>query len=126
MWFSWLKKTPVYQMHLNGNNIPVHAGQSLLQAALEHNINIQSGCKAGNCGLCKCRLIAGNVLPIPNADNAALDATEQHSGMILACQNTAQSNLWLEVAKTKRQKDKKTKTQRRPAAGLVKKQIKLI
>ncbi len=104
MWFSWLKKTPVYQMHLNGNNIPVRAGQSLLQAALEHNIDIQSGCKAGNCGLCKCRLIAGTVLPIPNADNAALDATEQHSGLILTCQNTAQSNLWLEVAETKRLK----------------------
>lgn len=104
MWFSWLKKTPVYQMHLNGNNIPVRQGQSLLQAALEHNIQIQSGCKVGNCGLCKCRLLAGSVQPLPDADNAALDATEQHSGLILACQNTAQSNLWLEVAETKRQK----------------------
>ncbi len=104
MWFSWLKKTPVYQMHLNGINIPVRQGQSLLQAALEHNVDIQSGCEVGNCGLCKCRLIAGNVQPLPNADNAALDATELHSSMILACQNTAQSNLWLEVAETKRQK----------------------
>ena len=104
MWFSWLKKTPVYQMHLNGNNIPVRQGQSLLQAALEHKIQIQSGCKVGNCGLCKCRLLAGTVQPLPDADNAALDATERHSGLILACQNTAQSNLWLEVAETKRQK----------------------
>lgn len=104
MLFSWLKKTPVYQMHLNGNNIPVRQGQSLLQAALEHKIQIQSGCKVGNCGLCKCRLLAGSVQPLPDADNAALDATEQHSGLILACQNTAQSNLWLEVAETKRQK----------------------
>ena len=91
-------------MHLNGNNIPVRQGQSLLQAALEHKIQIQSGCKVGNCGLCKCRLLAGSVQPLPDADNAALDATEQHSGLILACQNTAQSNLWLEVAETKRQK----------------------
>ncbi|MCT6700063.1 2Fe-2S iron-sulfur cluster-binding protein [Rheinheimera sp. 4Y26] len=107
MWFSWLKKTPVYQMQLNGNNIPVREGQSLLQAALEHNIHLQSGCKVGNCGLCKCRLLAGRVQPVPNADNAALDATERQSGLILACQNTAQSNLRLEVAETKRQKRNK-------------------
>jgi len=107
MWFSWLKKTPVYQMHLNGNSIPVRAGQSLLQAALEHQVHIPSGCKVGNCGLCKCRLLAGSVHPLPNADNTALNATEQHAGLILACQNTAQSNLWLEVAETKRQKRNK-------------------
>ena len=94
-------------MHLNGNSIPVRAGQSLLQAALEHNVTIQSGCQVGNCGLCKCRLLAGNVQPIPNADNSALNATEQHAGLILTCQNTAQSNLWLEVAETKRQKRNK-------------------
>ena len=104
MWFSFLKKTPLYQMHLNGNIIVVREGQSLLQAALEHNISIQSGCKVGNCGLCKCRLIAGTVLHVPNADHAALTATERNSGLILACQSTAQSNLWLEVVETKRQK----------------------
>jgi len=54
------------------------------------------GCKGGNCGLCKARLVSGEV-HYPNGRPVGLSEAEIGSGYILLCQARARSELELEL-----------------------------
>jgi ferredoxin-NADP reductase/mono/diheme cytochrome c family protein len=45
----------------SGKSCPVRPGQTLLQAAEEHGVEIRSACRQGQCGTCKTKLLAGKV-----------------------------------------------------------------
>jgi len=58
--------------------------QSVLEAAIEHDIDAPFACKAGVCSTCRCRLIEGEV---EMAANHALEDYEVEQGYILSCQS---------------------------------------
>jgi len=64
--------------------IRVAMGQTILEAALAQGVAYPHGCRSGNCGACKSRLIAGEVDLAPYSD-FALGAAERADGLILAC-----------------------------------------
>lgn len=64
--------------------VAVPAGRTILEAAMAAGAPYPHGCRSGNCGACKSRLISGDVTLAPYSDRA-LSADERAAGMILAC-----------------------------------------
>jgi CDP-4-dehydro-6-deoxyglucose reductase len=72
------------------------ADQPLLEAALDAALNLPHGCKGGNCGACKARLISGEI-DYPNGKPLGLSDAESADGLILLCQARARSDLRIET-----------------------------
>ncbi len=58
--------------------------QSLLEAALENDIDVPFSCKAGVCSTCRCRVVEGEVEMVANH---ALEDYEVEKGYVLSCQS---------------------------------------
>ena len=71
---------------INGESrsLTIAADTSLLEAALENNIDAPFACKSGICSTCKAKLIEGEVEMIANH---ALEDYEVEAGFILSCQS---------------------------------------
>jgi ferredoxin-NADP reductase/uncharacterized protein YcbX len=78
----------------SGKSSPVHAGQTVLDAAACVGIGIDRGCLAGICGRCKVRLLSGD---IKMEVDEALDASEKSNGFILACQAKPLGNVAIDA-----------------------------
>lgn len=96
MFKSWFAPSPSYRLQLAQQIIKISANQTVLQSALLHGVNIPHGCKAGGCGICKCRLISGEVEQIIE-NSAMLTATELNSGIFFACCSVAKTDLQVEI-----------------------------
>jgi len=66
--------------------IAVEMGQTILEAAIAHGVPYPHGCRSGNCGACKSRLLSGEVEMSPYSE-FALTRDEKASGLILACRS---------------------------------------
>lgn len=75
----------------------VEGHDSLLEAAMRSGIPLNYGCSAGNCGLCKARLVSGEVKKTRHHDFVIPEA-EARQGYILLCSNTAVSDVVIEAA----------------------------
>ncbi|MBM3613662.1 MAG: 2Fe-2S iron-sulfur cluster binding domain-containing protein [Alphaproteobacteria bacterium] len=64
--------------------IAVEPGETILDAALRSGLPFPFGCQSGNCGACKCALVAGGVALAPYSE-FALEEGERLQGMILGC-----------------------------------------
>ncbi|GGB54032.1 phenylacetic acid degradation protein [Roseibium aquae] len=60
-------------------------GQSVLEAAIEHNLDAPFSCKAGVCSTCRAKVLEGEV---EMAQNHALEDYEVRAGYVLTCQCT--------------------------------------
>ena len=67
----------------SGKSTPVTADQTVLEAAEALGVAINYDCRAGICGQCKVKRLAGHV--VMDAEDA-LDATDRANDMILSCQ----------------------------------------
>jgi len=74
----------------------VAPGQSLLDAALAAGWKLPHSCRGGNCGLCKSRLLRGDIA-YPNGPPLGLSDAEVDAGYVLLCQARTDSNLELEL-----------------------------
>jgi CDP-4-dehydro-6-deoxyglucose reductase/ferredoxin-NAD(P)+ reductase (naphthalene dioxygenase ferredoxin-specific) len=74
------------QITLEGHDqpVPVEAGDTILASLLRAGVPFPFSCQAGNCGTCKCELIAGDVLELDHSEHA-LAPEERAKGVILAC-----------------------------------------
>ena len=73
-------------MVLNGTShtLAVSADTSLLEAAIEADLDAPFACKAGVCSTCKCKILKGEVEMIANH---ALEDYEVEAGYVLSCQS---------------------------------------
>lgn len=69
-----------------GVDIPVAAGQTLLQAALDAGIAYPHNCRVGSCTTCKCRLLRGRIKALTDT-SYVLSTEDLRAGYILACQS---------------------------------------
>jgi len=74
----------------------VEGSDSLLDAALRAGLALNYGCSNGNCGLCKARVVSGQVKKIRPHDYVLSEA-EKADGMVLMCANTAVNDLVVEA-----------------------------
>ena len=72
-------------------SIDVSMGHTILESALNQEIDFPHGCKSGNCGACKSILHSGNVEMSPYSEYA-LTHEEKHRGLILACRSVPWSD----------------------------------
>lgn len=86
--------TPVVAFTISNRSAPLPAGTSVLEAAEHVGVAIDNSCRAGTCGQCKVRLRKGSVTM---AVQDALSPEEKASGIVLACQAQATTNLEVEA-----------------------------
>lgn len=80
----------------SGHEFFVEGSETLLQAALRAGLAPSYGCDNGHCGLCKARVVAGQVRPVRSSDYP-LSAGERAQGHVLLCAHTAVSDLEVEM-----------------------------
>lgn len=80
----------------SGHEFFVEGSETVLEAALRAGLAPSYGCGNGNCGLCKARIVAGEVRQIRNADYP-LSPSERAQGHALLCSCTAVSDLAVEM-----------------------------
>ena len=68
------------------HEVPVRAGQLLLDAALEAGLDLPYSCKSGVCCTCRCKVLQGQVRM---ERNFTLQADEMAKGFVLSCQARA-------------------------------------
>jgi len=77
---------------------------SILEAAVRSGLSLNYGCTSGNCGLCKARVVSGEVRKIQNHDYV-LSAAEKNMNYVLLCSCTAVSDLVIEALEAKDEND---------------------
>lgn len=84
-------------MKPSGHEFFVEGSESLLKASLRAGLSPNYGCGNGNCGLCKARVVAGEVRQIAPSDYV-FSGAEKAQGHVLMCSCTAvSSDVVLEV-----------------------------
>jgi ferredoxin-NADP reductase len=73
--------------------VAIRAGQTLLEAAEEGGVAIDSLCRAGVCGTCRVQVSEGDV----TCESDTLDAEEQSQGFVLACVTTTRSDCTVDL-----------------------------
>jgi ferredoxin len=71
---------------------PAAEGQTILAALLAQGIGFSYSCQAGNCGACKCELVAGEVAELECSENV-LSSGERSRGIVLACRSQVGSDV---------------------------------
>jgi CDP-4-dehydro-6-deoxyglucose reductase len=74
----------------------VEGHDTILEAAMRSGIPLNYGCSGGNCGLCKARVLSGEVRKTRQHDFVIPEA-EKSQGYVLLCSNTAVSDVVLEA-----------------------------
>lgn len=70
----------------------VEGGQTILESALNNNINFPNRCQVGACGMCLCRMLEGEVA---YQLEPMLTEKEQKQGWVFACQAYPKTDLTL-------------------------------
>ncbi len=65
-------------------SVTIAKGQTLLEAALAHDLDAPFACRAGVCSTCKCKVLEGEV---DMRANHALEDYEVEQGYVLSCQS---------------------------------------
>ncbi len=82
----------------SGHEFFLEGNDSILDAGLKAGLYLDYGCTSGNCGSCKCKVVSGAVRKLRDHD-FVISAREQEEGYVLACSNTAISDLVIEATK---------------------------
>ena len=77
---------------------------SILEAAVRSGLSLNYGCTSGNCGLCKARVVSGEVRKIQYHDYVLSEA-EKNMNYVLLCSCTAVSDLVIEALEAKDEND---------------------
>jgi len=81
----------------SGHEFFLEGNDSILDAGLKAGLYLDYGCTSGNCGACKCKVVSGAIRKLQEHDYV-ISASEQEEGYILACSNTAISDLVIEAS----------------------------
>ena len=78
----------------DGRTFPAEGRETLLEAAIRAGVSLPYGCSAGNCGLCRARLAAGETAAVRHHDYA-FTAAERAQGYFLLCSRAAAGDVVL-------------------------------
>lgn len=80
----------------SGRQFLLEGNDSILQAGLKAGMRFAYGCGTGTCGLCKARIVSGEVRQIEHSDYPLSEA-EKRQGFALLCTHTAVSDVVVET-----------------------------
>lgn len=92
------------QLTPSGHEFWVEGNDSILDSALRAGMALNYGCSSGNCGLCKARVVSGELRKIRHHDYI-LSEVEQRLGYRLMCSHTAVTDVVLEANEARRATD---------------------
>ena len=88
----------------SGRQFVVEGNDSILQAGLKAGAQFSYGCGTGTCGLCKARVISGEVRQIQHADYP-LSEQERQQGHVLLCTHTPVTDVVVETLEARGPQD---------------------
>lgn len=80
----------------SGHDFFIDGPDTILEGALRAGVPLDYGCSGGNCGLCKAKIISGQIKKTRFHDYARSVADKQ-DGLYLMCSNTAVTDLVIEA-----------------------------
>lgn len=80
----------------SGHDFFIDGSDSILEGALRAGVPLSYGCSGGNCGLCKARLVSGQIKKTRHHDYVLTEA-EKSQGYMLMCSNTAVTDVEIEA-----------------------------
>jgi CDP-4-dehydro-6-deoxyglucose reductase len=80
----------------SGHDFFVDGPDTLLEGALRSGVPLNYGCSGGNCGLCKAKIVAGEVKKTRHHDYV-LSESDKAQGYVLLCSNTAVTDVEIEA-----------------------------
>ncbi len=81
----------------SGHQFALHGHANLLQAGLQAGLKLNYGCGNGSCGMCKVRVISGEVLKTAPFDYPLSEAEKALGYTLMCCHTAASSDLTLEM-----------------------------
>ena len=93
----------------SGHRFKVEAGESILDAALNHGYSLSYGCRNGACGSCKGKVLHGEI-QYGEEELIALDEQDEADGFALFCQAMPSSDVTIEAREIGAIKDIPVKT----------------
>jgi len=85
------------KINATGHEFFVEGKESILEAGLRSGLSLNYGCSSGNCGLCRARIVSGEIKQI-RAHDYSLSAAESNAGYCLMCSYTAITDIEIETA----------------------------
>ncbi|HEV2673603.1 MAG TPA: iron-sulfur cluster-binding domain-containing protein [Aliidongia sp.] len=86
---------PEFALRIGERVLGMHAGETILQAALRQGVVIPCGCGQGLCGTCRIRMVDGTV---DLRHQGGISAEDEAEGFILACSSRAHSDIAISLA----------------------------
>ena len=80
----------------SGHDFFIDGPDTLLEGALRSGVPLNYGCSGGNCGLCRAKIISGQVKKTRHHDYT-LTESEKSQGYVLLCSNTAVTDVEIEA-----------------------------
>ena len=81
-----------------GRRVEIKPGEDLLSAAQQAGVDLAAVCGgAGICGLCKVRLVEGELTPPTQSEQKSLNPAELEAGYRLACQTKPLGNVRIDI-----------------------------
>lgn len=80
----------------SGHEFEAQGSASVLEEALRAGLSLNYGCSNGNCGLCKARLLDGEIHRVRPVDYV-MPSAERAAGMFLMCAHAAAGDLVIEA-----------------------------
>jgi ferredoxin len=89
-----------YRIHVQPDNRTIinKNGQSILDTASRNGVKIRVGCKGGGCGICKIKVLEGEV-DRGITSRSALSLEEIEQGYALSCQAKPKSDIVISYEK---------------------------
>lgn len=81
----------------SGHEFLVEGRATLLQSGLHAGLKLNYGCGNGSCGMCKVRVISGEVVRTQPSDYALSEAEKAQGYTLMCCNTAASSELTLEM-----------------------------
>ena len=81
----------------SGHEFAVEGHANLLQAGLHSGLKLNYGCGNGSCGMCKVRVISGEVAQTQHFDYPLSEAEKAQGYTLMCCHTAASSELTLEL-----------------------------
>lgn len=91
-------------IHPSNHEFWLEGSDSILEAGVHSGLALNYGCTSGNCGLCKARVISGEVKKIQQHDYALSEA-EKNMNYVLMCSCTAVTDVVLEALEASSESD---------------------
>ena len=98
-WPADVAADAVFRLQLGEHDLATRAGESLLCALERGGMVVPAACRSGECSVCRCRVVEGDVFTVPGA---GVRQSDQELGYIHPCVSYPLGDVRLQVSRVRR------------------------